>query len=59
VFDAPHTLDFPYLTARPALRGALVVILCGCGLAFSLTACVIAWRRVVRSLRNGRVGAGG
>ncbi len=45
LFDAPHRLDVPYLTARPRLRDALVVILCGCGFAFSLTGCVIAWRR--------------
>ena len=59
LFDALHTLDFPYLTARPGLRGALVVILCGCGLAFSLTACVIAWRRVTRWLGDTRRRAAG
>ena len=53
LFDALHTLDFPYLTARPALRGALVVILCSCGLAFSLTGCVIAWRRITLWLGGG------
>jgi hypothetical protein len=47
LFDALHTLDVPYLTARPALRGALIVILCGCGLVFSLTGCVIAWQRAM------------
>jgi len=41
-----HTLGFPLLTAHPACRTTLVVGLCGCGLAFSLTGCVIAWRRV-------------
>jgi hypothetical protein len=45
LFGALHRLDIPYLAARPALRGALIVMLCGCGLAFSLTGCVIAWRR--------------
>jgi hypothetical protein len=53
LFDALHTLDFPYLTARPALRGALVVMLCSCGLAFSLTGCVIAWRRITLWLSGG------
>src|SRR5262249_7007356 len=46
LYGALHALDFPALTARPALRSALVVGLCGCGLALSLTGCVIAWRRL-------------
>jgi len=46
VYGALHALDFPVLTARPALRSALIIGLCGCGLAFSLTGCVIAWRRM-------------
>jgi uncharacterized iron-regulated membrane protein len=48
-YTALHTLDFPVLTARPALRAGIVVILCGCGFAFSLTGIVIAWRRLIRS----------
>jgi len=43
---ALHTLDVPALSARPALRSVLVIGLCGCGLAFSLTGCVLAWRSV-------------
>jgi hypothetical protein len=43
---ALHTLDVPALSARPALRNVLVIGLCGCGLAFSLTGCVLAWRSV-------------
>jgi hypothetical protein len=46
LYGALHALDFPALTARPALRSALIVGLCGCGLGFSLTGCVIAWRRL-------------
>ena len=46
LYGALHALDFPALAARPALRGALVIGLCACGLAFSLTGCVIAWRRL-------------
>jgi hypothetical protein len=46
VYGALHALDFPALTARPALRSALVIGLCACGLALSLTGCVIAWRRL-------------
>jgi hypothetical protein len=39
-------MDFPILSARPTLRSALVVILCGFGLVFSLTGVVIGWRRL-------------
>ncbi|HKA43614.1 MAG TPA: PepSY domain-containing protein [Burkholderiales bacterium] len=46
VYGALHTLDFPALAARPALRTAVVVSLCAAGLAFSLTAVVIGWRRL-------------
>jgi hypothetical protein len=47
-----HTLDFPVLTARPALRATLIVGLCGAGLIFSLTGVVIAWRRLLASFRS-------
>jgi hypothetical protein len=47
-----HTLDLPVLIAHPAVRTALIVVLCGCGLAFSLTGCVIGWRRLCLSLRG-------
>jgi hypothetical protein len=46
LFAGLHTLDFPILTKRPALRAALIVALCGCGFTFSLTGVVIAWRRL-------------
>ena len=52
LYRALHTLDIPVLMAHPALRSALIVVLCGCGLAFSLTGCVIAWRRLGASLRT-------
>ena len=52
LYGALHALNFPALAARPALRSALVIGLCGCGLVFSLTGCVIAWRRL-----RARVGA--
>jgi hypothetical protein len=48
---ALHTLDVPPLTAHAELRTALVIALCGCGLAFSLTGCVIAWRRTSSWIR--------
>ncbi len=40
-----HTLDFPPLHAHPMLRTGVIVGLCGCGFAFSLTGVVLAWRR--------------
>jgi hypothetical protein len=46
LFGGLHTLDLPVLTARPALRTALIVALCGLGFVFSLTGVVIAWRRL-------------
>ena len=52
LFTGLHRLDFPILTARPALRTALIVLLCTSGLIFSLTGIVIAQRRL-RSLPNG------
>ena len=48
LYSALHTFDFPALVARPALRTGLIVILCALGLAFSVTAVVIGWRRVMR-----------
>ena len=46
LYGALHTLNFPVLTARPILRAFIIVLLCGCGFAFSLTGVVIAWRRL-------------
>jgi hypothetical protein len=48
-YGALHTLDFPALIARPLLRTALIVMLCGLGLAFSMTGVVIGWRRLRRA----------
>ncbi len=52
LYGALHTLDFPVLTARPALRTALIVALCGLGFVFSLTGVVIAWRRFLSCFRS-------
>jgi hypothetical protein len=52
LYSALHTLDFPILTARPALRTALIVVLCGCGFVFSLTGVVIAGRRLLSCFRR-------
>jgi hypothetical protein len=45
-YSALHTLDFPALARKPVLRTLLVVVLCAAGLAFSVTAVVIGWRRL-------------
>jgi hypothetical protein len=50
LYGALHTLDIPALASRPALRGALIVILCGFGFLFSLTGIVIGWRRLTLSV---------
>jgi hypothetical protein len=46
LYSALHTMDVPMLVARPKLRTALIVMLCSCGLVFSLTGVVIGWRRM-------------
>ena len=46
-YSALHRLDIPSLNARPMLRSALIVLLCGCGFIFSLTGVVIGWRRLL------------
>jgi hypothetical protein len=47
-----HTLDFEPLGSHPLLRTSVIVALCLCGLVFSLTGVVLAWRRVAN--KNGR-----
>jgi hypothetical protein len=44
-----HRLDFEPLGSHPLLRTCVIVALCLCGLAFSLTGVVLAWRRVRRA----------
>jgi hypothetical protein len=46
LFGRLHTLDFPVLQSRPMLRTIVIVVLCLCGLAFSLSGVVLAWRRL-------------
>ena len=45
-YSALHRMDFPFLSARPTWRSALIMTLCSCGLIFSLTGVVIGWRRL-------------
>jgi hypothetical protein len=44
-----HTLDFAPLDSHPLLRTSVIVGLCLCGFAFSLTGVVLAWRRARRA----------
>ena len=46
LYKGLHTFDFPALTAHPALRTWLIVLLSIAGLASSITAIVIGWRRL-------------
>jgi uncharacterized iron-regulated membrane protein len=46
LYSALHTMDIPILKVHPTLCSALIVVLCGCGLLFSLTGVVIGWRRL-------------
>ena len=48
LYGALHMLDFPPLMARPSLRTALIVTLCGLGFLFSSTGVMIGWRRLRR-----------
>ena len=49
-YQALHTFDYPALNAWPALRTLVILVLCGGGLAFSVTGVVIGWRRLKRTL---------
>lgn len=53
LFRKLHTFDFPPLTSRPRLRSGLIVGLCLCGLAFSLTGVLLAWRRLRTDVPGG------
>ena len=50
-YQALHTFDYPALNARPEIRTFVILVLCGAGLAFSITGVVIGWRRLKRTLR--------
>ena len=50
LFNALHSLDFPLLLAYRPAWDLVVMALCGLGLALSVTAVVIAWRRLRDSL---------
>lgn len=46
LFRALHKLDFEPLTSRPGLRASVIVALCLCGFAFSVTGVTLAWRKL-------------
>jgi hypothetical protein len=48
-FRMLHRLEFPPLASHPLARTAVIVVLCLCGLAFSLSGVVLAWRRVTKT----------
>jgi uncharacterized membrane protein len=52
LFSRLHTFDFAALQSRPMLRTTVIVALCLCGLAFSLSGVVLAWRRLRASVRE-------
>jgi hypothetical protein len=47
-----HTLDFAWLASRPLLRSIVIVALCLCGVVFSLTGAMLAWRRLRVTVRS-------
>ena len=57
LFRILHKLDFEPLSSHPWLRTGAIVALCLCGLAFSLTGVVLAWRHV-RPRRSGGTSCG-
>lgn len=46
LFRALHKLDFEPLSSHPSLRASVIVTLCLCGFAFSVTGVVLGWRRL-------------
>jgi hypothetical protein len=46
LFSTLHRLDFPVFANQPALRTCLIVVLCGFGFVFSITAVALGWRRI-------------
>lgn len=51
LFNALHSLDFPWLLIWPPLRHILVWLLSGAGIVVSLSGVVIGWRRLVHAGR--------
>jgi hypothetical protein len=46
LYGALHTMDIPVLVAHPVVRSVLIVLSCGVGFVFSITAILISWRRL-------------
>jgi hypothetical protein len=49
MFRVLHRLDFPPINSNPWLHTATIILLCLCGLGFSLIGVVLAWRRITGS----------
>jgi hypothetical protein len=52
LFSRLHRLDFPALRSRPLLRTTVIVALCLCGFAFSLSGAVLAWLRLRKTIAD-------
>lgn len=46
IFNGLHRLDFPPLASLPALREALITLLCALGITLASTGCLLGWRRL-------------
>lgn len=46
IFNGLHRLDFPPLASLPALREALITLLCLLGITLASTGCLLGWRRL-------------
>jgi hypothetical protein len=52
LFRVLHTLHFAPVASHPLLRSIVIVTLCLCGVAFSLTGALLAWRRLRMTVRS-------
>lgn len=48
LYQGLHTLDLPLFATHAYWRTAIIILLCGLGVVFSLTAVIIGWRRLQR-----------
>lgn len=58
-FNALHSHDLPWMLEHSTLRYSWMVLLCACGLAFSLTGIWLAWKWLQRHTRSGAASPAG
>lgn len=58
-FNALHSHDLPWMLEHSTLRYSWMVLLCACGLAFSLTGIWLAWKWLQRQTRSGAASPAG